>query len=89
MFDRDPAGHALLAENDESTVTPGLYLAGPMVQHANHKFCFIYKYRQRFGVIARAIAERLRVDASAMEKECRVSGMFLNDLACCDNTCQC
>ena len=44
---------------DESTIGPGLFLCGPAVRHENHIFCFIYKYRQRFAVVAKAIANSL------------------------------
>jgi cation diffusion facilitator CzcD-associated flavoprotein CzcO len=88
LFEPGPEGEALLNEWDESTMTPDLFLAGPSVSHGNLLFCFIYKFRQRFGVIASQIAERLGGDTSVME-EYRKQGMLLTDLACCGEDCQC
>ena len=52
-------GAPLLNEYDESTTTPGLFLVGPAVIHGDLSFCFVYKFRQRFGVVADAIARGL------------------------------
>jgi putative flavoprotein involved in K+ transport len=88
LFAVSDAGTVLLNEQDESTLTPGLFVTGPMVQHENVIFCFIYKFRQRFAVIGKAIAERLGVDSSVLE-EYRQHGMFLDDLSCCEDECAC
>ncbi|NGM68459.1 NAD(P)-binding domain-containing protein [Natronolimnobius sp. AArcel1] len=72
-----------LTDRDESTATPGLFLAGPQVAHNGQEFCFIYKYRQRFAVVAETIGERLGVDTDALE-EYRENNMFLEDLECCE-----
>lgn len=89
----DPSGNPLLKdlfewngeglpvvtpENDESTVTKNLFLAGPSLMHRltckddeeddgeddskNIIFCFVYKYRTRFGVVASAILQRYMED---------------------------
>lgn len=55
-----PDGSPQLTDDDESTRTRGLYLAGPMVRRAGEKLCFIYKFRVRFAVIAESISERLQ-----------------------------
>jgi thioredoxin reductase len=81
-------GYAGLTEEDESTLTPGLFVVGPSVRHGNVIFCFIYKFRQRFAVVANAIAHRLGIDTTPLEVY-RQEGMFLNDLSCCDNDCLC
>lgn len=81
-------GHAALTDNDESTLTPGLFVVGPSVRHGNLIFCFIYKFRQRFAVVASAIATRLRLDTTPLEAY-RREGLFLDDLSCCDNDCIC
>lgn len=81
-------GFPLLNDLDESTVTPGLFLAGPMIRHEQHVFCFIYKFRQRFAVVARAIARRLGLPASELETY-RQWGMYLDDLSCCGRECVC
>lgn len=81
-------GHAALTENDESTLTPGLFVSGPSVRHSDLIFCFIYKFRQRFAVIANAIAQRLDIDTTPLD-EYRKAGLFLDDLSCCSNDCVC
>ncbi|MEM7066579.1 MAG: NAD(P)/FAD-dependent oxidoreductase [Cyanobacteria bacterium P01_B01_bin.77] len=81
-------GYAALTENDESTLTPGLFVSGPSVRHGDLIFCFIYKFRQRFAVIAHAIAQRLNLDPTPLEAY-RQAGLFLDDLSCCDNDCIC
>ena len=77
-----------LTENDESTITPGLFLVGPSVRQGSVIFCFIYKFRQRFAVVARAIGERLDMDVEPLE-EYRAHSMYLDDLSCCGETCAC
>lgn len=81
-------GFPRLTEQDESTVTPGLFFAGPMIRHDQHVFCFIYKFRQRFAVVAKAIASRLGLPAEELETY-RKWGMYLDDLSCCGEECAC
>lgn len=83
-FDYDRDGTPILTEQDESTALPGLFLVGPEVAHNGHLFCFIYKFRQRFAVVANAIATRMDVDTSILE-EYHDNNMFLDDLTCCDD----
>ena len=83
-FDYDEDGGPLVTEQDESTVLPGLFLVGPEVSHNGHLFCFIYKFRQRFAVVANAIAGRLGADTSVLEMY-RYNNMYLDDLSCCDD----
>ncbi len=78
--------YALLNEQDESTITPNLFLTGSQVRHEDTIFCFVYKFRQRFAVVGQAIAERLKIDPSPLE-EYRKRGMFLDDLSCCREQC--
>ena len=78
----------LLTENDESTVTKGLFLIGPQVRQDKIIFCFIYKFRQRFAVVANQIARRLRVSTEPLEWYRRY-GMYLDDLSCCGDACAC
>ncbi|GIW06541.1 MAG: monooxygenase [Dehalococcoidia bacterium] len=87
-FEWDDDGAVQLTHEDESTRTPGLFVAGPMVRHKNVILCFIYKFRQRFAVIANAIANRLGVDTAVLEGY-RKRGMYLDDLSCCDERCVC
>jgi cation diffusion facilitator CzcD-associated flavoprotein CzcO len=81
-------GRPRLTPEDESTRTPGLFLVGPQVWHDQVIFCFIYKFRQRFGVVARAIADRLGLDTAEMVSVYRSKGMFLDDLSCCKEACE-
>lgn len=76
-------------EADESTTTPGLFYSGPALVHRNSLFCFIYKFRARFGVVAREIANRLakpEVDDKLMSY--LKAGFMNSDLDCCTN-CEC
>ncbi len=82
-FDYGENGLPLLTAQDESTELPGLFLVGPEVSHNGHLFCFIYKFRQRFAVVARAIAGRFGADTTALEAY-RANNMYLDDLSCCD-----
>ena len=66
------AGAPLLTDNDESTKVPGVFLVGPTVRHGEYSFCFVYKFRQRFGIVANAIARGLgRRDCDAAVAICR------------------
>ena len=88
LFDWRDEVFPLLTENDESTVTTGLFLVGPQVRQGDLVFCFIYKFRQRFAVVANQIARRLRVSTKALEWY-RENGMYLDDLSCCGDACAC
>jgi cation diffusion facilitator CzcD-associated flavoprotein CzcO len=77
-----------LSEQDESTVAPGLFLVGPSVRQRKVVFCFIYKFRQRFAIVADQIAQRLGFDRSRLD-EYRKRGLYLDDLSCCDEECAC
>lgn len=88
-FAFDNEGSPLLTPQDESTELPGLFLVGPELKHHGHLFCYIYKFRQRFAVVARTIAGRLGIDTSPLEIY-RANNMFLDDLSCCeDGNCLC
>lgn len=87
LFEQRDDGYPLLSEKDESTISPGLFLCGPAVRHDNHVFCFIYKYRQRFAVVAKAIATSLGLPAEELESY-RKWGMYLDDLSCCGEECE-
>ncbi|MFA9427787.1 NAD(P)/FAD-dependent oxidoreductase [Natronorubrum sp. A-ect3] len=82
-------GVVQLTDQDESPSMPGLFLAGPDVTHNGIKFCFIYKFRARFPVIAETIGDRLGVDTDPLESY-REQNMFLEDLSCCEpDMCDC
>ena len=80
-------GAPLLNEFDESTKTPGLFLVGPAVRHDKLSFCFVYKFRQRFGVVADAIARGLGLDTKEAVAASRDMNMFLDDFVCCKSAC--
>ncbi|MXW65985.1 MAG: SidA/IucD/PvdA family monooxygenase [Gemmatimonadales bacterium] len=88
LFESREDGFPLLNEHDGSTVVPGIYLCGAAVRHESHIFCFIYKYRQRFAVVAKAIATSLGLPAEELEMY-RMWGMYLDDLSCCGQECVC
>lgn len=83
--------YPLLTDNDESTTTPGLFLVGPKVRHGADIFCFIYKYRQRFAVVAKTIAHRSGHTAQADQavEIYKKHHFYLDDLSCCGNECPC
>mmetsp|Transcript_33064 Transcript_33064/g.103903 ORF Transcript_33064/g.103903 Transcript_33064/m.103903 type:complete len:578 (+) Transcript_33064:87-1820(+) len=81
------AGAPLLTSEDESTKVPGVFLVGPSVRHGKLSFCFIYKFRQRFGIVANAICRGLGRDTKSAVEACRKMDMFLDDLSCCVGTC--
>ena len=82
-FAFDDSGCPDLTDRDESTETPGLFLVGPQVAHNGQQFCFIYKFRQRFAVVAETVGDRLGVDTEPLEAY-REKQMFLEDLECCE-----
>lgn len=88
LFTRRPDGWPHLDQDDQSTITPGLFLSGPAIRHGGLKFCFIYKFRQRFAHIARVIGERAGKDTAALEAW-RAAGMLADDLSCCGTECAC
>lgn len=75
-------------EADESPSLPNLFYSGPLLQHRQSIFCFIYKFRARFGIIARTIAERLGHDWEEPLKQWRERGFMIDDLSCCED-CTC
>ena len=89
-FDHDEHDNPVFSEEaDESTLTPGLFYSGPALVHRNALFCFIYKFRARFGVIAAEIATRLgKPDVEAKLAAHAKAGFVNRDLSCCTN-CEC
>ncbi len=87
-YDEDGAP-VVTEEADESTLVPGLFISGPILEHRGVNFCFIYKFRQRFAVVADAIAQRLGMDTTEAVAARRAAGMYLDDLSCCEESCAC
>jgi putative flavoprotein involved in K+ transport len=89
LITRDEKQNTILDPlTDEVVGSPNLYLSGPMVHHGDAIFCFIYKNRQRYAVIASSIAKKLGVDTTPLEQYRRYQ-MFLDDLSCCEGSCGC
>lgn len=87
LWDWTEEGEVALTEADESTRTPGLFLVGPQVRHDRRIYCFIYKFRQRFGLVAEEIADRLGLDGDALQSGDGAWGPFGNS-DCCED-CEC
>ena len=87
-YDEDGAP-VVTEEADESTLVPGLFISGPILEHRGVNFCFIYKFRQRFAVVADAIAQRLGIDTTEAVAARRAAGMYLDDVSCCEESCAC
>ncbi len=87
LFEQRGDGFSQLTEQDESTIVPGMFLCGPTVRHDNHIFCFIFKYRQRFAIVAQAIASTLDLPTDEFIQAYKGWGMYLDDLSCCGQEC--
>ena len=87
LFEMRDDGFPLLGDNDESTIVPGMFLCGPAVRHGGLIFCFIFKYRQRFGIVAQSIASSLDLPTDDFIDAYRSWGMYLDDLSCCGQEC--
>ena len=88
----DNGSPKLVKESDEFIGQKNIYLAGPSVRHDDHIFCFIYKFRQRFGVIVEDIMRKENVEEEQISKliqKWKSNGMYLSDLSCCDTECVC
>ena len=91
LFDFE-GSYPLLTDSDESQKTENLFLVGPQVKHGSALFCFIYKYRQRFAIVAEEIANRCDIPPSKVQdiiNEYRNNNFYLKDLSCCDDECVC
>ena len=87
LFNTRDDGFPEINENDESTIVPGMYLCGPSVRHDGHIFCFIFKYRQRFAIVAQAIASAMGLPTDEFIDAYKSWGMYLDDLSCCGQEC--
>jgi thioredoxin reductase len=87
LFEQRDDGFPSVNEKDESTIVPGMYLCGPSVRHDGHIFCFIFKYRQRFGIVVEAIASSLGLETKDFVEAYKSWGMYLDDLSCCGQEC--
>ena len=87
LFEERPDGFPSLTEQDESTIVPGMFLCGPSVRHDGHIFCFIFKFRQRFAIVAQAIASSFKLPTEEFIEAYKGWGMYLDDLSCCGQEC--
>ncbi|MEM7012259.1 MAG: NAD(P)/FAD-dependent oxidoreductase, partial [Verrucomicrobiota bacterium] len=88
-FFKDEKGKLAFTEDaDEAPLLPNLFYSGPMLQHRQAIFCFIYKYRARYGIIARTIADRLGYEWEKPLKQWKERGFMIDDLSCCED-CTC
>ncbi|UOQ44299.1 NAD(P)-binding domain-containing protein [Halobacillus salinarum] len=88
LFDSGSHGEPLVNNQDESTQCEGLFLCGPELRHDSHVFCFIYKFRQRFPVVAEAIGSQLNLDLDILDLYKKES-FYLDDLTDCGERCEC
>eukprot|EP00931_Biecheleriopsis_adriatica_P009939 TRINITY_DN111030_c0_g1_i1.p1 TRINITY_DN111030_c0_g1~~TRINITY_DN111030_c0_g1_i1.p1 ORF type:complete len:234 (+),score=39.56 TRINITY_DN111030_c0_g1_i1:60-761(+) len=87
LFEWCSHGTPRLTEQDESTKTPGLFLVGPAVRHGELSFCFIYKFRQRFAIVAEVIARGLGLNTEEAVEQCRKTNMYMDDFESCQAAC--
>ncbi len=87
-FTGDDDSLSFTEEADESPVMPGLFYSGLLLRHRRSLFCFIYKFRSRFGIVARAIASRLGREWEEPLRLWRERGFMVEDLDCCAS-CEC
>lgn len=89
LFSYQENGEAILTDFDESTIHENVFLIGPHVHKENTVFCYIYKFRQRFAVIANQLAKKnqwpIKQEALAYFK---AQSFYLEDCTC-DITCRC
>ena len=50
-------------------------------------FCFVYKFRQRFGIVADKIAKGLGYRTKEAVERCFEMDMYLDDFSCCEGAC--
>lgn len=90
LFAYNEDGIPMVNADDESTVANNVFLIGPSLRQGNVIFCYIYKFRQRFAVVAETIAKRLgiSIDETSLDWYKR-NQMYLSNSECCDVVCEC
>ncbi|OSX53491.1 NAD(P)/FAD-dependent oxidoreductase [Anoxybacillus ayderensis] len=90
LFEWGENGKPKLTVNDESTLVNNLFLIGPSVAHEKAIFCFIYKFRQRFAVVAKQLVDRFQLPHDEeVFRYYEKNQMYLTDLSCCEVKCEC
>ena len=81
---------SLLNEFDESIIAQNVFLTGPDVQHGETIFCYVYKFRQRFAIIAEEIMkrERLPIDTNILTQY-KHNSFYIEDCSKCEVRCDC
>ena len=76
---------------DELQKTDNIFVVGPEVRQGKAIFCFIFKFRLRFGVIALEIAKRLwkSIDVESTKNTWEKQWFFLEKLENCWDECIC
>lgn len=85
------ADEAQLNDFDESIISPNVFLIGPSVRNQGVVFCYIYKFRQRFAMIAEEIAKRSN-DLSINQQRLsyyKDESFYLDDCQNCEVNCEC
>lgn len=79
-----------LTDQDESTRYPNVFMIGATVRHDNATLCYIYKFRARFAVLAKIIADREGLSGNQnIVDRYKHNQMYLDDYECCDVNCSC
>ena len=63
------------------------FLINLMLSDQDLSFCFIYKFRQRFGVVADTIAQGLGYSTDKAVEDARDMNMYMDDFTCCKSAC--
>ncbi len=80
-----------LNEVDELKKTKNIFVVGAQVRQGELIFCFVYKYRLRFWVVALEIAKRLgkEKDFESYKRLWEKQWFYLDDLWACWDECMC
>ncbi|MBK0041287.1 MULTISPECIES: NAD(P)/FAD-dependent oxidoreductase [unclassified Leuconostoc] len=81
---------SLLNDFDESIIAKNVFLTGPDVRHGETIFCYVYKFRQRFAIIAEEIMkrERLPIDTNILTQY-KHNSFYIEDCSKCEVRCDC
>lgn len=84
-------GNPKLASCDELDKTSNIFVVGPQVRQQETIFCFVYKFRLRFWVVALEIAHRLwkNIDLYSIQETWEKQRFYLDDLWSCGDECVC
>lgn len=74
---------------DESTKSNNIFLVGPSVRQKDAIFCYIYKFRQRFAIIAEEISKRENYELDGQVDHYQKNSFYLDDCEQCDVICNC